>query len=77
MSFSVNPVGKNRSLLEKRKLQGDLTVAFQYVKEAYKQEGERLFMRVYSDRTRGNGFKLRQGRFRLEILGRNFSRRGW
>ena len=26
------------SLLEKRKLQGDLTAVFQYLKEAYKQE---------------------------------------
>jgi len=42
-------------------------VAFQYLKGAYKQEGEWLFMRVDSDRTRGNGLKLRQGRFRLNI----------
>ena len=44
--------------LEKRRLQEDLIVAFQYLKEAYKQERERLFMRVDSDRTRGNYLKL-------------------
>ena len=30
--------------LEKRKLWGDLVVAFQYLKEAYKKEGGWLFM---------------------------------
>jgi len=45
--------------LEKRRLWGDLIVAFQYLKEAYKQEGDQLFMRVDSDRTMGNSLKLR------------------
>lgn len=53
--------------LDKRRLWGDLIVAFYYLKGAYKQEGEWLSMRVDSDRTRGSSFKLKQGRFRLDI----------
>ena len=61
--------------LGNRTLQGHLTVAFQYLKGAYKQEGERLFTRVDSDRTRGNGFKLGHGRFRLDIRKKFFTQR--
>ena len=46
--------------LEKRRLWGELIVAFQYLKGAYKQEGDQLFMRVDDGRTRGNGFQVRR-----------------
>ena len=47
--------------LGKRRLQGDLTVIFQYLKGAYRQEFDQLFRQVDSDRTRGNGFKTKRG----------------
>ena len=61
--------------LEKRRFWGDLIVAFQNLKGAYKQEGEWPFTRVDSDRTRRSGFKLRQGRFRLDIRRKFLSQR--
>jgi len=52
--------------LQKRRLWGDLTAAFQYLKEAYRKDGEGLFTRVCSDRTRGNDCKVKESRFRLD-----------
>ncbi|KAK4831134.1 hypothetical protein QYF61_015437 [Mycteria americana] len=59
--------------LEKRRLQWDLISAFQYLKGAYKKDGETLFGSVCCDRTRGNGFKLKKGRFRLDIRKKFFT----
>ncbi|KAK4829070.1 hypothetical protein QYF61_002014 [Mycteria americana] len=61
--------------LEKRRLWGDLIAAFQYPKGAYKKAGQGLFTRACSDRTRGNGFKLKEGTFRLDIRKKFFTLR--
>jgi len=62
--------------LEKRRLHGGILDSGLSVskdggkgclKGCYKKEGDRLFNRVCCDRIGGNGFRMKKGRFRLDI----------
>jgi len=61
--------------LEKRRLWADVIVAFWYLKEADKNREDRLFSRACCNRTKGNSFTLKEGRFRLDIRKKFFSLR--
>ena len=60
-------------VFSREKALGSPYSSLQYLKGAYKKAGEGFFRRACSDSTRGDGFKLEEGRFRLDIRRKFFT----
>jgi len=61
--------------LKKRRLRGDLSKAHKNLQDGCQEDGARLFSVVPSDRTRGNGHKLKHRKFHLNIREKFFTLR--
>ena len=61
--------------LEERRPRGDLMAVYNFLGTGSGEGGADLFSLASGDRTRRNGLKLRQGKFRLDIRKKCFTER--
>jgi len=70
------PVGQTeRRVGQVQAMEARTCHSLQYLKGDHKQEGNQLFAQVDNDRTRGNGFELKEGRFSLDVRRKFFTER--
>ena len=76
-SSGLKPMDRIRAVYKDNIFFAKIFYDIQYLKGRCRKEADRLFSEACGDRTRGNGFKPREGRFRLDIRNKSFIVRPW